>query len=333
MAKAASGLYLLMGPEEGEKDTYLRKLLAQIAKESGGPPEVHRFYPFEADLHQVLAVLANGSLFASFRLAVFHNAEQLNTKRDVDLLAGYAGNPTPDTALVLLSPEVGRLDKRVESLVAKEHRVIFWELFESKKQDWLNNFFRTRGMSIEPQAVDYLLDMVENNTRELQAICDRLALFFGKGSRVGYADVERLLYHSKEENVFTLFEQVAARDLPGSLEVLAKILLSRDADAVQLLAVLAGQARKLFAYQRLLQANHGAAEAAERAEIRGKRQQQTFAEAARRYTLEELRQIIRLTALFDYRARSLKAALQPALLQLYLYYAVVRGGMPAAAMS
>ena len=101
--------------------------------------------------------------------------------------------------------------------------------------------------------------------------------------------MERLLYHSKEENGFTLFEQLAARDLLGSLEVLAKILLSRDADAVQLLGVLAGQARKLLLFQRLLLANYGAAEAAERAEVRGKRQQQTFAEAARRYSQEELR--------------------------------------------
>ena len=328
MADAVSGLYLLLGPEEGEKDEYLRKLLAQVARQSGGPPEVQRYYPFEADLSQALAVLANGSLFASFRVAILHNAEELKTKRDVDLLAGYAEHPNPDTALVLLSAEVGRMDKRIEKLVAKERKVIFWELFESQKQGWVNAFFRSRGMSIEPQAVEYLLDMVENNTRELQAICERLALFFGKGARVGYAEVERLLYHSKEENGFTLFEQLAARDLLGSLEVLAKILLSRDADAVQLLGVLAGQARKLLLFQRLLLANYGAAEAAERAEVRGKRQQQTFAEAARRYSQEELARLIRLTALFDYRARSLKAALHPALLQLYLYYAVVRGGLP-----
>ena len=326
MAKDACGLYLLLGPEEGEKDAFVRRLLERIAKERGEPPEVHRFYPFEADLHEVLAVLANGSLFAGFRVAVLANAEELKTKRDVELLGGYTAHPPPDTALLLLSAEVGRVDKRIERLVDKEHKVIFWELFESQKLGWVNNFFRTRGLQVDPAAVDFLLDMVENNTRELAATCERLALFFGPGARVGYDDVERLLYHSKEETVFTLFEKLAARDLEGGLEVLAKIQLSRDADAVQLLAVLAGQFRRLFAFQRLLRASYGAAEAAERLEIRGKRVQQTFAEAARRFSLEELRRITRLTALFDFRARSLKAALHPALLQLYLYYAVVRGG-------
>jgi DNA polymerase-3 subunit delta len=320
---------LLLGPEEGEKDAFARRLLEQITKERGGPPEVQRYYPFETDLSEVLALLANGSLFAAFRVAVLHGAEELKSKREVELLAGYAARPSPDTALLLLSTEVGRVDKRIERLISREHKVIFWELFESQKQGWVNNFFRARGMSIEPEAVDFLLDMVENNTRELQAVCERLALFFGQGARVGYAEVERLLYHSKEENAFTLFEKLAARDLGDCLEVLSKILLSRDSDAVGLLAVLASQVRKQHAFARLLAAHYSSEEAAERLEIRGKRAQQTYAGAARRYSPEELARILRLTALFDQRARSLKASLHPALLQLYLYYAVVRGGLPA----
>jgi DNA polymerase-3 subunit delta len=279
-------------------------------------------------LSQVLAELANGSLFASCRVAVYLNAEELRSKRELELLAGYAAHPGPGTALLLESAEVGRVDKRIEQLVAKENKVIFWELFESQKQGWVNNVFRTRGMSIEPEAVDFLLDMVENNTRELQAICERLALFFGQGARVGYAEVERLLYHSKEENGFTLFERLAARDLGECLEVLSKILLSRDSDAVALLALLAAQVRTLFAFQRLLEAHYTVEEASEQLRIRGKRVQQTYAGASRRYSLEEVARLLRLTALFDQRARSFKSALHPALLELYLYYAVVRGGLP-----
>jgi len=324
-----SGLYLLLGPEEGEKDAFVRRLLAEIERQRGEAPEVHRFYPFEADLGEVLSVLANGSLFAGFRVGVLHNAEELKTKRDVELLAQYAARPLPDTALLLLSSEVGRIDKRVERLATGQKKVIFWELFESQKQGWVTNFFRTRGLQVEAPAVAFLLDMVENNTRELQAFCEKLALYFGSGSRVGLEDVEKVLYHSKEENAFTLFEKLAARDLAGGLEVLAKILLSRDADAVQLLAVLAWQFRRLYAFQRLLAANYDPEEAGRRLEVRGKRAQQMYAQAARRFAAEELRRITRLTALFDSRARSLKSGLHPALLQLYLYYAVVRGGLPA----
>jgi len=327
---ASPALYLLAGPEEGEKDTYVRRLIERIGRESGGPPEVHRFYAFDADLREVLSVLANGSLFAGFRLALLANAEQLTHKRDLDLLADYCAHPPPGSALVLLSSEVGRIDKRVERLVPRENKVIFWELFDNQKQGWIANFFRARRIQIEPAAVAFLLEMVENNTRELQATCERLALFFGPGARIGYEEVEKTLYHSKDENVFTLFEKLAARDLEASLEVLASILLARDSDAVQLLAVLAGQFRKLLSLKLLLADNFSAAEAAERLRLSGKRVQRIFAEAARRYSREELESITVLTAAWDLRARSLKASLQPLLLEMYLYYVVVRGGRAAA---
>jgi len=327
MSRSPAGLYLLAGPEEGEKDAYLRRLLERIGKESGGPPEVHRFYAFDSDLGEVLAVLANGSLFAGFRLGLLQGAEELNRKRDVDLLAEYCARASRDSALVLLSSEVGRIDKRVERLVPRENKVIFWELFESQKQGWLANFFRSRRIKVEPAAAAFLLDMVENNTRELQAVCERLALFFGPDSTIGYEDVEKILYPSREENVVTLFERLPARELEPCLEVLAKILLSRDSDAVQLLAVLAGQFRKLLALKRLLSDHFSPEEAAERLELRGKRVQRIFGEAARRYSREELERITVLTAACDQRARSLKSSLHPALLELYLYEVVA----PAAA--
>ena len=119
MAKAAGGLYLLLGPEEGEKDAFVKRLLEAAGKEHGGPPEVQRYYPFETDLGQVLAQLSNGSLFAAFRVAILHNAEELKSKREVDLLGAYAAHPSPDTALLLLSAEVARMDKRIERLGAK----------------------------------------------------------------------------------------------------------------------------------------------------------------------------------------------------------------------
>jgi DNA polymerase-3 subunit delta len=328
--KAPSGLYLLLGPEEGEKDAFVRRLLGEIQRQRGEPPEVHRFYPFEDDLAEVLSLLANGSLFAGFRVAVVHNAEELKSKREVELLAEYAAHPPADTALLLLSAEVGRVDRRIERLADGPRKVIFWELFESQKLGWVNNFFRARGLQVQAEAVTFLLDMVENNTRELQAFCEKLALFFGSGSRIGLEDVEKVLYHSKEESAFSLFEKLSARDLAGSLEVLAKLLLSRDADAVQLLAVLAWQFRRLYAFQRLVAANYDAEEAGRRLEIRGKRTLQLHSQGARLYAAGELQRITRLTALFDLRARSLKSALHPTLLQLYLYYAVVRGGLPEA---
>jgi DNA polymerase-3 subunit delta len=318
--------YLLLGPEAGEKEAFLRRLLERIAKDSGGPPEVQRYYPFEGELAEALAALANGSLFAGHRVLLLNNAETLNRKRELDLLAEYCAHPAPGSTLVLLSDEVARVDPRLERLVPRENKVIFWELFENQKQGWIVNFFRGKSIQIEPQAVEFLLDMVDNDTRTLAGTCEKLALFFGPGSRLGYDEVEKILFHSKEENVFTLFEKLASRDFPAGLEVLAQILLARESEAVQLLAGLAAQYRKLLAMKRLLAASYSAEEAASRLEIRSKRVQRIYAEGCRRYGLSELEGILRLSARFDLRLRSLKSTLHALLLELYLYYAAVQGG-------
>jgi DNA polymerase-3 subunit delta len=318
--------YLLLGPEAGEKEAFLRRLLERLGKEHGGPPEVHRYYPFEGDLTEALAVLANGSLFAVHRVLLLNNAEAFTRKRELDLLADYCAHPAPGSTLVLLSDEVARVDRRIEALVPRERKVIFWELFENQKQGWIANFFRTRRIQVEPQAIEFLLDMVDNDTLSLAGTCEKLALFFGAGSRIGFAEVEKILFHSKEENVFTLFERLALRDFPAGLEVLAQILLARESDAVQLLAGLAGQYRKLLAMKRLLEANYSAEEAGGRLAIRSKRAQRIYAEGCRRYDVSELEGIIQLTARFDLRVRSLKSTLHGLLLELYLYYAAIRGG-------
>jgi DNA polymerase III subunit delta len=322
-------LYLLLGPEEGEKDAFVERLIQRISKAIGQAPEIHRFYSFDSEIPEVLAVLRNGSLFSSYRVVLLRNAELLTKKRDLDQLSAYAANPADQSSLVMFTEEIGRIGKSLEKLVPRENKVIFWELFENQKMGWIGSFFKKREIRIDPRAVTLLLEMVENNTKELKDTCEKLSIFFGKGSEIGYADVEKILYHSKDENVFTLFDRIASRDLDSSLEVLAKLLLSREADAVSLLAGLLFQVRRLKDLKLLMEKRYSYEEAFARSRITSKRMQKTYSAALQRYTLGELQAIIRLIARFDYRVRSLGAVLHPNLLQLFLYYLVVKGGSGA----
>jgi DNA polymerase-3 subunit delta len=67
-------------------------------------------------------------------------------------------------------------------------------------------------------------------------------------------------------------------------------------------------------------------EAFSRIKITSKRMQKLYASGLQHYTLQELQAIVQLIARFDYRVRSLGSALHPILLQLFLYYLIVKGG-------
>ncbi len=322
-------VYLLLGPEEGEKDLFVKKVIESISKTRGEKPEVRSYYPFEGDLVTILAQLRNGTLFCESRVLIIKNIEEITKKRDIDLLLEYCDAPAAQATLLLLSNEIGKINKRLEKKVPPKNRKIFWELFDNQKMGWIFNFFKKRNIDIDKRGAAFLLDMVENNTRELREIGEKLALYFGEGSRIDMEKVESIIYHSKEENVFTLFDRVAHRTLDSAAEVLYKIQLSREADPVQLLAGLLYQFRKLITFVRLLQENFPRSEAFNKIAVRSKRVQRVYAEGASLYSLNELETIIRLIACFDIRLRAAKSSRHGSLLQLFLYYLVHNGGRGA----
>jgi DNA polymerase-3 subunit delta len=177
--------------------------------------------------------------------------------------------------------------------------------------------------------VDHLLDMVENNTRDMRVECERLALFFGPGSTLDVDSVDRYISHSKEENVFSLFESIASRDLGQSEEILEKILLSRETEATQLASGLLWQFRNLARLKRLLADNYEMPEACAKLRITSKKNQKTYGEGARGFAAADVEAVILCLNSFDERLRSFRADLHPLLLRLMIYYIVQRAGQGA----
>jgi DNA polymerase III subunit delta len=321
---------LLLGPEEGEKSALVATIREGLAARLGEQPEVTRFYAGDATAAQILLCLRNQTLFARHRLVIVANVDAVKRAEEVAQLVEYCGSPAPDATLLLLSPGfAGDIDRKLIAAVPKDAQKIFWEMFENQKQGWVTAFFQKRKIRIEPDAVDYILDMVENNTRDMRTECERLALFFGTDATIDLANVEQYIYHSKEENVFTLFDRICARELAESEEVLEKILLARESDATQLTSGLLMQFRRLAGFKRMQESNYESAEAFTKLRIFSKKNQKTYLEGSRRFTQADIERIVQLLAAFDERFRSVKTDLHALLLHLQVYYIVQKAGQGA----
>jgi DNA polymerase-3 subunit delta len=329
---------LLLGPEEGEKSAFIQKISETLAARLGEPPERSRFYAGDTDMSEIVLCLRNMSLFARHRLVIVAHAEEVKRAEEVATLVEYLASPAEDATLLLLSTGFsGEIDRRIAGdqkkktpgAVPFEHQKVFWEMFDNQKQGWVTSFFRQRKISIDAEAVEYILDMVENNTRDMRVECDRLALFFGPDAAITLESVEQYIYHSKEENVFTLFDRICERELLSAEEVLDRILLSREADATQLAGGLLMQFRKLASYKRMLAANYESAEAFPKLRIFSKKNQKTYVEGSRRFSASDIETIVQLLVEFDERFRSVKADLHDLLLRLMVYYVVAKAGQGA----
>ena len=192
-------------------------------------------------------------------------------------------------------------------------------MFESRKQDWVISFFRKKSLTIDGGAVQLLLDMVENDTESMKNACEKLSFYFKEGTRITEEDIENFLYHSKEENVFSLFAKMCKRDLEASLEVLSSIFLAKETHPVQLLSGLLWQFKNLLSLSVLLSRDTPQDQALLTSNIRGKKNRTTYLEGSRNYSMIELQQIISLTEEYDHRLRTVRAEMFVSIVEMFVY--------------
>ncbi len=319
-------VYLFLGPEVGQKFDEIHKIQESFKKRAGVNPEIHKFYPYDTSVGEVVSLMKNGALFSNYKFVTVMNVEDLK-KNEIGELVSYIKSPGTDCTLFLVSDK-SSVDKKIASSIPKKAVRIFWELFENQKKTWVANYFRKENIAISADATEMLLEMVENNTNDMRIACNKLAVFFGENAQIEEEDIERFIYHSKEENVFTLFKKITMGDFSFSIEILHKIALSGEGSPIQLISGLQWQFRKLLTLSQLFSRQYGREEALTKAQIRGKRNQQTYIDGLKSYTTKELQQIIVLIAKYDILAREMTRDNHLILMELFIYYCVIRKGMP-----
>jgi len=313
------------GPELGRRNDFVKQLLARCAKDWGEAPEEHRLYAQDAGVPALLDLLLNGSLFSAGKFVQYLGADQIKAKADVQALIDYAARPAERTVLVLVSDSYG-VDKALESALPKDAKKIFWELSEAEMGHWVRDWFLSQGLSVEPAAIEALLELVENNTDALRRECSRLALFFPGGSRVTEDDVERYMSHNRAEDAFTLFDRMASGGFEQALDVLAAILSDRDGNGVGLLAGLLWSFRRLSALHAAMAEGKGFADAARGLRITSRKLLAQYDAARQRWPARVCAALVAFGVEVDAQLRALGQAHERTLLELFLYGCMVKGG-------
>lgn len=248
-------LYLYTGPEFGKRNDAVEAVKNSLTKKLG-QIDNHLFYLSETPFSQVMTILQSGTLFSDGVCIVCKNAELLKKKEDIQMLTDWQSNPEPTAALILISDEIS-VDSKLEKLISKQNRQKFWEMYESDKLPWVINHFKKNGYLISQDAAQLILDLIENNTEALKQECSRFFIIFPKDHEITEKDVESVLTHTREENVFSLFNQMsqaslsAQKRLESALDILQKIRLSNDSSSVKIIMGLASCFRKLITWHKI----------------------------------------------------------------------------------
>jgi DNA polymerase-3 subunit delta len=309
---------VLAGPEEGKREDFVRAIRARMAATYGAPPEEHRLYSWETGVPEALSLATNGSLFSDAKLLRYEGAEAIKLKDDVAAIVAYAKAPAPDTVLLLITSDYS-IDQKIEAALGRDAKQTFFEMFENEKERWVRDFFRKEGISIGDEAVDALLELVENDSSSLKAECSRIALFYPRGAAVSADDLETYLAHTRGEDAFSLFDRIAGSTPEHALETLETILGNRDSNGVQIVSGLVWSLRRLLQLHRLLESGEPPERAFLMCGIKSKRMQSVYQKARSRYSLRACERAVATAAEYDVRLRSSGAAMEKTLLYLFVH--------------
>ncbi|MCR5290010.1 MAG: DNA polymerase III subunit delta [Treponema sp.] len=330
-------IYLYTGPEFGERNDAVNSIKSYMRKKFGDIDE-YLYYMSETDISEIVTTLQSESLFVPACCVVVRGAELLKDKSDVARISSWLSSVTSKgkvketSVLILVSDEIS-VDSKLEKLVPKENRRIFWEMFENRKADWLRNYFNKAGFRITPDAVELILDLVENNTEALRNECSLFFSCFPAEHEIVSADVESVLAHNRAESAFTLFDVLADNEktvnerLEQALRIFQKIRLSNSTSTVGLLKNLTSCFRRLTVWFALhADGKHptdldykinGFASAKAKSQYRA---------AAQVWSAGQVAAITALLASTDMEIRSLGRELEENQLQMMLYAIICKGG-------
>ena len=323
---AAGPIYLYTGPEFGKRNEAVDAVKAAHKKKFGVIDE-HSFYLLETPFNEVMTILQSGTLFSDGVCVVCRNAELIKKKDDIQMIADWLENPDPSAVLILVSDEIG-VDSKLEKLVPPANRKKFWEMFESDKLPWVTSYFSKNGYRIQQGAAKLILELIENNTQSLAAECSRFFVLFPKDHEITEEDVDSVLTHSREENAFSLFRELANSADPApvrlekGLQILQKIRLSKENSSVMIIAGLASCFRKLQDW-------HRRGEAA----VPQSTLQKQYRSAAKVWSLGQSAAILAVLASTDMEIRSGGSQMEDILLQKMLYEIVIKGGAQLSTLS
>jgi DNA polymerase-3 subunit delta len=311
-------VFLLLGPEMGEKEIFIKDLIAKAEKEKKTKAEVYKFFGHDSSCIEITTLLKSRLLFSDYKVVILTGIESIN-KKDMELLSEYIARPAEDTMLILCSDETRISLGKLEEAIPASNKKIFWELLDHQKRGWVKSYFQKRSVNVEDEAVDFIIEMVENNTKDLKSVCERLEIFFGARNLIRFEDIENFIYHSKEENVFTLFASILKCDFPLALEILDKILLSNDEDPIRILSGILWQVHNLVQFLSLITQGETFERAFQKMAVKSKRQQKLFAEAKEKFSLKDLYKIIQVISQFDTWFRVHNQSVHRILMELFLY--------------
>ncbi len=245
----------LYGEDSFMMEKEVRDAIDALCEEESRPFDLEVLYADEVGPEEVAASANRLPVMSEKRVVVLKRMEKWKWNSITELTDGYLSDPSPDTCLILCygaKPE--RKKKYIKNLEKKAGQCRSFTPTEDRKLvSWVENYFRQRGMALQPGAAHTVVQYLGSDLHRLKTELQKIELFHaGSDGPITVQRLEELLRRTAQESVFALPPLLARGEKKEALKLLGRLMESGE-EPIPLLGLIAGHYRRLLSVRAALE--------------------------------------------------------------------------------
>lgn len=211
-----SPIYLLQGAEPYFIDAISDQLEESVLPESERSFNQSVVYGKELKMNDLVSMARRYPMMSKYQVIIVKEAQDL---KDWDKFESYANNPTDSTILVI-NYKNGKMDKRQKTgKVLQKYEVLETEaLRDYQLKQWIPQFVKIKGRTIDGPAVERLLDLLGTDLSVIHNELEKLFVSV-KEDFIRLNHVDHHVGMNRTYNVFELQNALGYKDFNKSIQI------------------------------------------------------------------------------------------------------------------
>jgi len=254
---------------------------------------VQTFDGTEHEMLDIISAAQSSGLFSTSQLLIFRNAQKdkcLGGRSDAaqKLLQSYFENPNMDSYLVFLAPGMKKTVGAVKTMERLGWVVQCADMPDWKLAGWVKQQAQNRGLTMNEEACQWLVQKVGTDIAYLQRALEQLADYVYPDKTICAEHVKELAVPGVESEIFPFLDAVAQRQTDKALKLMATLSEGIDTGTTMMLY---GRMRELLMVASAKTSGISQSQAAEALGMNPWRLKNVWDETGH-YTVEELKAAI-----------------------------------------
>ncbi len=300
-------LYFIWGPEDYLSDQFVGEIRKICVPEGIADFSYHKFSDRDYSA-RAMADAIDSVPFLTERTMVEVRGLDLNKllEDEVEELADAIKDIPDYCTVVFVEPSEFEPDKRkkIYKKLLKDGCEMYVDAQSADALvNWVGRRFSAAGKRIELNAIQRLIFVSGNLMNMLIPEIEKIAAY-AKGNIVTVDDVDAVAHHIPEAVVFEMVDCLGNGQTGKAMFYLDELLGNKDCDENYVIAILGLQMRKVYAAKMAIECGGGKEYLMKKIGIPYESYANNYMNAARRYTVKQLKRAVELCAETDYKMKS-----------------------------